>query len=755
MAISPLTGNSTFYDWYAKTNDEIIAQLNAMTIYGATSGDGVRLDVDSSTGILTATIGGTSGNITSGLTFSGSVSFTGEVVVPNISFKTNSITTSTPGFTFGSFVRTNGLNGYTLACADDPDNAETVGVISSMNSNYSVITSFGKITGNFVPVAGDVLTTGCVYFLDPTTPGLITTGEPVTVGKVSKPVMIGLSADTGIVLQYRGNYLSGSSTLGLSGSNRIFAILPQASSLSAGFEAGQFVSYIPNIGSKTSQFNGYLTATGRTAFDGWFLSTSTSTTETSPIPYEEDFVVGMIETASQYGSDILYQIVTRGASEVIPSGPASVPGSFGWWTLNEATLSHQLVISSNNIDEQKQYERLYVGYNYNNSSFIVDIKPQLRSINSTRSAVIPEGTQPLSAISNETFNGDFAIWQRSTARDSQYTTNTEKMYFADQWVRRSGRNSRVTQYLERKQFDKSQILVEGSPKYYIDVKCLYEPAYAFSNSYHSVGHVIPDIEALNNTDITVSFYAKSTYNNYNVDVYIARYNGTTQISKDVIGTITPTTTWDKYTLIYTTDAIPSGSYENDYIEIGFDIEPSVKQAYDLALPTGTNLVMSFASLCVYKGSYSNPKHLFELPETQKIKANKYYYTTYTSSQTQGTQTLSSNGDIALNANVYTVSPTSNYTLQKYPSQMRTNPTVSIYSPFTGALNDAYNLSANLDMRQTSGTIGYDRKTRSAPLGSSTITTTTDSTGYKLNLINGIVPFDNISYHVVADASYPL
>jgi len=133
MAISPLTGNSTFYDWYAKTNDEIIAQLNAMTIYGATSGDGVRLDVDSSTGILTATIGGTSGNITSGLTFSGSVSFTGEVVVPNISFKTNSITTSTPGFTFGSFVRTNGLNGYTLACADDRDNAETVGVMSSMN----------------------------------------------------------------------------------------------------------------------------------------------------------------------------------------------------------------------------------------------------------------------------------------------------------------------------------------------------------------------------------------------------------------------------------------------------------------------------------------------------------------------------------------------------------------------------------------------------------------------------------------------
>jgi hypothetical protein len=83
MAISPLTGSSTFYDWYIKTNDEIIAQLNAMTIYGATSGDGVKLDVDGN-GILSATIGGTSGNIQSGLTFSGKVSFTGEVAVPKM-----------------------------------------------------------------------------------------------------------------------------------------------------------------------------------------------------------------------------------------------------------------------------------------------------------------------------------------------------------------------------------------------------------------------------------------------------------------------------------------------------------------------------------------------------------------------------------------------------------------------------------------------------------------------------------------------
>jgi len=750
MAISPLTGSSSFYDWYVKTNDEIIAQLNAMTIYGATSGDGVRMDVNGS-GILTGTIGGTSGNIKSGLTFSGKVDFTGEAVVPNISFKIYGITSGSSGYTFGSVIRTNGINGYTLACADNPDNAESLAVISAMNSTYSVASMLGKITGNFNTVAGGTLFSGCIYFLDPTNPGKITTTEPVTVGQVSKPVIMGLSGDTGIILQYRGNYLNGTSTLGLSGNNRIYVILPSSSS-SNGFTPGAFVSYLPNVGTKDALFDAYLVGTGRTAYDGWFVSQSSSSTVTSPLPFEEDFVVGMIETSMNYGSDKLYQVVTRGASEIVPT--SITPSVYGWWTLNGVTLP-QLTQSSNNIEENNPYERLYVGYNYNNTSFVVDIKPQIRSISSNRSTTISTSAQNISTFNNETFNGDYSIWQRSTGRDSQYTSNVSKVYFADQWVRRTSRTSLVSQYLQRQSFSKTQTTVEGSPQYYVDVKCVVDPSSIWFDGHHSVGHILPNIEALNNSDITVSFYAKCSHSNYSFNVYLARYNGSTLVSKTTIGTVNPTTSWDKYVINYTVPALSAGSYSDDYVEIGFDIEPTVKTAFDASVSLGTNLFMSFASLCVYNGTYLNPKHLFDSDESKALKANKYYYTTYTGSQIEGSATLATNGGPALNAHDITYVPNSNYSLIKLPVRMRKTPTITTYSPVTGALNDAFNVSAGLDLRQTSGTIGYDRKTRIAPLNLTTISSTSDETNVKLTLVNGIVPYDVVSCHVIADASYPL
>jgi hypothetical protein len=755
MAISPLTSSSTFYDWYVKTNDEIIAQLNSMTIYGATSGDGVRLDVSPS-GILSATIGGTSGNIVSGLTFSGKVSFTGEVVVPNVSFKVSGITTGTPGYSFGSPIRILDGGGYTLSQANSPENAEVLGILSAKNDSYSVVTSLGKISGNFASVnGGSNLSPGCVYFLDPNVRGGITTAEPQLVGQVSKPIIMGTASGEGTVVQYRGNYINGSLPLGMSGNNRIYVILPSASA-SNGFQVGKFVSYLPEVGTLTADFDQYISDTGRTIYDGWFISQATSITENiiAPMPLEEDFVVGMIETVADQGANKIYQIVTRGASEAIPGGIS--PGTLGWWTLGLQDSPNQLVLSSNTEEEQLQYERLYVGYNYNDSSFVVDIKPQIRAISNIRSTKIASSSEFVGAITNETFNGDFSVWQRSVARDSQYTTNTSVMYFADQWVRRTSRTSQVSQYIQRQQFNKSQTSVEGSPSSYIDVKCIVDPSAIFIAGQHSVGHIIPGIESLNSQDITISFYAKSTIINYPFKVYFARYNGTSLVSKDVIGTITPSTTnWSKYTLTYSVPAIASSTYNNDYVEIGFDVEPSVKLAHDNSLSTGTNLVTSFASLCVYKGLYNNPKHLFDSIETKQMKAKRYYLTSYTDAQTISTETLDATGEVALNVETFQTTPVTSYNIKKYPVEMRTIPTVSVYSPKTGAANDIFNSTANLDLRQTSGTIGFNQKTRTAKLNTQTVSVTTDKTGYKLNVVNGAVPYDVISYHIIADASYPL
>lgn len=100
--INQLTGSSTFYDWYNKENNEIISKLNQCTVSGVTSGDGVLASLNAGSGLVTLSIGGTSGSITSGLTFLGDVTFLGETIVPNNSFKITGITTGTPGYSFGS-----------------------------------------------------------------------------------------------------------------------------------------------------------------------------------------------------------------------------------------------------------------------------------------------------------------------------------------------------------------------------------------------------------------------------------------------------------------------------------------------------------------------------------------------------------------------------------------------------------------------------------------------------------------------------
>ena len=125
--IPTLQGNTTFYDWYIKENSEIIAKLNLLQVYGATSGDGV-LATTSSAGLLSLSIGGTSGIIQSGLTFNGPVTFQNLVNLPNVSYKITGLTSGTPGISFGMPLRVT-TTGYTAGKADNQENAETIGIV--------------------------------------------------------------------------------------------------------------------------------------------------------------------------------------------------------------------------------------------------------------------------------------------------------------------------------------------------------------------------------------------------------------------------------------------------------------------------------------------------------------------------------------------------------------------------------------------------------------------------------------------------
>lgn len=111
------------------------------------------------------------------------------------------------GFVAGDVGSALYLNGstYTKAIATSAAAAEVVGVLSEVVSTTKFkLTLSGQVT----KVAWG-LTTGEVYFLSPTTAGLLTTTEPTTIGQVSVPVGVASSSTTMYVSPKRGSIVGG------------------------------------------------------------------------------------------------------------------------------------------------------------------------------------------------------------------------------------------------------------------------------------------------------------------------------------------------------------------------------------------------------------------------------------------------------------------------------------------------------------------------------------------------------------------
>ena len=107
------------------------------------------------------------------------------------------------GFTVGQVVYYTG-SAYALARADIAATAEVIGIVSTVsNANAFTITTEGYVIG----LTG--LTAGSVYFLSPSSAGLLTTTEPSTVGQVSKPLLIADSTTSGYFFNFRGEIIGG------------------------------------------------------------------------------------------------------------------------------------------------------------------------------------------------------------------------------------------------------------------------------------------------------------------------------------------------------------------------------------------------------------------------------------------------------------------------------------------------------------------------------------------------------------------
>lgn len=103
-------------------------------------------------------------------------------------FKSTTITAH--GFSVGDILYLNGST-WTKAVASSAAAAESIAMVTTVtDANTVVLTYSGYVSG----LSG--LTTGAVYFLDPSTAGTMTVTEPSAAGQISKPVGVALSATT-------------------------------------------------------------------------------------------------------------------------------------------------------------------------------------------------------------------------------------------------------------------------------------------------------------------------------------------------------------------------------------------------------------------------------------------------------------------------------------------------------------------------------------------------------------------------------
>ena len=823
--INDLGSNSTFYDWFIKENTEIIEKLNMLKVFNIEGVNGITAPV-ATNGVASI---GLSGKVDDGISFNGPAYFNNFAAIPNIAVKVPQINSTVGGFTFGTPVRvywdiTTNTVKYEPARANDPDQAEVMGVISSITSTHAYVTLLGKIDGDFsqVNTRGIGLTAGWIYFLDPGVTGNITDFEPVATGYVSKPVIMGLTGDSGLVLQMRGNYLNPLSIpAGISGSNSI--ILACDADLRPKVDVGIFVSMYTmtntqknNYFSARRDINGdplesipvakilntlipgnpqrniYLAPSLASVSNGYY----SEFLEERLIDFDGFHILGIIEEITTDGTYFYYKILTNGFTTTLPKGLKD------YYNFTSGSNTNNIVYLNTYYDPSLEIDYLITAYDGDDinlqclsdpanitshcrvgflydDKFLVSIQDSPTSskfycdyYECNSSGILAQSTSINNGSANNILiNGNFNIWQRNNIGKYNSYTNTGNIIFADMWRRRdgiTGDNSTKSYYIVRRSLDEYQTDIEGNPEYYIDVKAIGLSAQGISgisggytlSDHFTIGHVIPGAKYFDKNTLKFKFYGKCSSSGYPVDVYLSRYSGNQLIDYINLGTISLTSTWDYYNISYYLPELENNGVaidlENDYCEIGVDLIRSIELANINGITLGQDLYFSLASFSANVGSY--PASIYpDYPEQLKY-CQQFYYSTYDKDQNIGTQTMSDITTPTQNVESIFLQPNKSCNLFKWPTRMRVAPSVTFYSPYSGLSGRAYNKTASTESTQfdtinTSGTIGYNNQIRNG--NNASISGTPTVHGVNVCLSNGYVLYDEVHFHIIADADFTL
>jgi len=380
-------------------------------------------------------------------------------------------------------------------------------------------------------------------------------------------------------------------------------------------------------------------------------------------------------------------------------------------------------------------------------------------------------TDPVFVSKNQIINGNYDVWQRGTAFAGVTGTNR---YLADRWAHftdaatiAAGGAPRYT--VSRFNFDAGQTEVAGDPVYYLGLT--FEHGGSGTTGFHSGGD--PGISGyfmgienrLENPDrflgetLRVDGYIKSS-TGCTLSFYLKRSHDGTTYDIEEFGTHALSSSWQSFGSDHVVAALgktASLDSTEGYVAVGVKLTN---------LPTGDGINMANFRVFSAQGAtlVGTPFREKTDPEEERLKCSRFYQRTYGLDETDGSLTTYSYFIPSFNPLRFSVSPTpglsgghaSEY-YHQFPVPMRKEPaSVAIYSPTSGVANEAYNRTAKLDMRLTSGSYGFMNQIRIHTAGTPTIVISLlKPEGIIFNINSGAVVLDDIFVNYVADSDFTI
>jgi len=735
--IPQLTNTNTFYEWLTKENTEIIEKLNLLKVYDGLSGSGINLST-SSAGVSTVAVHDT---IPHDITFGGDVSIDGTLnydlggsISSNFKYRIYGSTAAgyfpgpggwttegAEGFTFGNAIGFGSSAGYSnvyvyKAKCDVEQTADAVGLVSGITTDYIDLTPLGKIQGSSLTnVVTGGITAGCVYYLSGDTDGFMTVDQPTIKNHVSKPMMIGLSADAGFVLHYRGVVLAGSSGSSASANNYLSAVIDLGTS-SHDLDNGKVVGYGPEV-----NFNDD-TLLNRSAYNDWFWCSSNDDTA--------HHAVGVVV------NQITDQIIEIAIAGFVPEIITNDVGLLFLGSDGELT-------TANNGENSKPIAVVWDSGGTKVGTILNQVSsPDVQSAQYSAS-VRTQTSGSTGAVGsgghNLLINGGFDVWQRGVGVSTAYT-GTGSVYFADKWTRIDGVTSSagMTASIQRMGFTAGQTEVEGNPSYYARTQHIIQGSTASDKLY--IQNRVENVESFRNQDLVLSFYTRSGVTGSTMGIILTQNHDGSTDSLDTMVTATGGipigNLWEKHAFSFRVPELTTTTSGSNFFAIGFDVSHNEN-------------VLDFSQVKLEYGYSATPFEPITIHEELE-KCSRYYQRSYSIDQETMSETMISDCIPDYNVIDFPISQSRDY-YHKFPVEMRDDPTFTIFSPKSGQTGDGFNRTACKDVRLTSGSVGYNSQTRVSPIGLNSFENASNKKGARIVVSNGAVVLDNVSIHYIADA----